>query len=80
MGIKTVIIIVGCAVLAGCAPSREQLAKQDDASCLSYGARPGSDAYVQCRVMKDQQHAAQDRQDSAMAAGAIAGAGAGFTR
>lgn len=66
--------------LAGCGPSRGELAKLDHDTCLSYGAKPGSDAYVQCRVMRDSQHAAQDRQDSVMAAGAMVRAGQGFTR
>jgi hypothetical protein len=65
-------------LLAGCSASREQLAARDDAECLSYGAKPGSDAYVQCRAMKGQSHAAQERQDSAMAAGAMNHAAAGF--
>lgn len=41
------------AALAGCAnhePDPSQLAIRDDAQCQSYGAKPGSDAYVQCRV------------------------------
>ena len=32
----------------------------DDAMCLSYGAKPGSDAYVSCRVQLTTAHQAED--------------------
>lgn len=32
---------------------KEQQAAKDDAQCQSYGATPGSDAYVNCRVQLD---------------------------
>jgi hypothetical protein len=38
-----------CMALAGCA-SPGQIAASDDAQCRSYGAQPGSDAYVSCRT------------------------------
>jgi hypothetical protein len=41
--------------LAGCV-SREEIAAADSNDCASYGAQPGSQAYFQCRMMKDQQH------------------------
>ena len=34
--------------------SKEHLATKDDAICRGYGAQPGSDAYIQCRVSQDQ--------------------------
>lgn len=34
--------------------SKEQLATKDDAICQGYGAKPGSDVYVQCRATQDQ--------------------------
>ena len=34
--------------------SKEQLAAKDDVICRGYGAQPGSDVYVQCRVSQDQ--------------------------
>ena len=34
--------------------SKEQLAAKDDAICQGYGAKPGSDVYIQCRVTQDQ--------------------------
>ena len=36
--------------LKGAIESKQQL---DDAKCKSYGATPGSDAYVNCRVQLD---------------------------
>lgn len=39
-------------VLAGCA-SRQEIAADDDATCRSYGAAPGSQAYIQCRMQRD---------------------------
>jgi hypothetical protein len=44
--------------LSGCMTAQEQaqnIAASDDADCRSYGAQPGSDAYYQCRMAKDQQ-------------------------
>jgi len=34
--------------------SKEELAAKDDAVCRGYGAQPGTNAYVQCRVVQDQ--------------------------
>jgi hypothetical protein len=43
--------------LGGCVTA-EQMAAQneraDDTACKSYGAAPGTDAYYQCRITKDQ--------------------------
>lgn len=47
--------------LGGCA-THQQTSAADDSVCRSYDAQPGSEAYVQCRMMKDQQ-----RQDLAQA-------------
>jgi hypothetical protein len=45
--------------LAGCfqnpAEHAAQASMADDAQCTSYGAKPGSDAYVQCRMNLDNQ-------------------------
>lgn len=38
--------------LTGCA-SQQQIAANDDATCQSYGAVPGSNAYIQCRMQRD---------------------------
>jgi hypothetical protein len=52
--------------LGGCA-TQQQITATDDSVCRSYGAQPGSEAYVQCRMMKDQQH--QDAAQSLLNAG-----------
>jgi hypothetical protein len=46
--------------LAACATA-EQRAATDDKTCQSYGAKPGTDAYVQCRMF---QQARRDQADS----------------
>jgi hypothetical protein len=33
--------------------TRDEKTATDDAICQSYGAKPGSDAYVSCRVQRD---------------------------
>lgn len=52
-------------VLGGCGSYVERA----DATCRSYGAQPGSDAYVNCRVALDNQRAA--RSAALIKAGAI---------
>lgn len=47
-----VIAVAGFA-LTGCGPSRQQVAADDDATCQSYGAAPGSQAYIECRMRRD---------------------------
>lgn len=39
--------------------SSEEIAAKDDTICRSYGAKPGSDAYVQCRTANAQQRQTQ---------------------
>jgi hypothetical protein len=34
--------------------SKEELSAKDDAICRGYGAQPGTDVYIQCRVSQDQ--------------------------
>src|SRR5262249_33971458 len=34
--------------------SKQELAAKDDAVCTGYGAKPGTDAYISCRVAQDQ--------------------------
>ena len=34
--------------------SKDEVAAKDDAICRGYGAKPGTDAYIQCRVTQDQ--------------------------
>jgi hypothetical protein len=52
--------------LGGCA-TQQQISAADDNVCRPYGAQPGSEAYVQCRMMKEQQH--QDAAQSLLNAG-----------
>lgn len=48
------IAILGLLLLGGCITDTPQsLAQADDAACQSYGAVPGSDAYVNCRMQRD---------------------------
>jgi len=57
---KKLILLVAVATatsLAGCITAQERVAqvqaqnaRMDDQKCLAYGARPGTDAYVTCRV------------------------------
>ena len=49
---KIFILVIASLLLAGCA-SAPQVSDED--SCISYGASPGSQAYFQCRMAKDQQ-------------------------
>jgi hypothetical protein len=51
------ILLAACAAIAlsGCVTA-EEMAALDDKTCHSYGAPTGSALYVQCRMVKDQQH------------------------
>lgn len=52
-----------CVLLSGCMTAAEREAaieRRDDDACQSYGAEPGSQAYFQCRMMKDQQRQANN--------------------
>lgn len=51
---KVVILVAFGLALSACA-SPAQLAVNDDAVCQSYGAKPGTDAYVQCRTSQQTQ-------------------------
>ena len=48
-------VVVGLG-LAGCQTPEMKAAEQasNDQTCRSYGAKPGSDTYVQCRLQMDQ--------------------------
>jgi hypothetical protein len=52
---KRVFVLLSLISLAGCiaTTSPQDLARQDDAVCRSYGAAPGTDAYVNCRSQRD---------------------------
>jgi hypothetical protein len=62
--------------LAGCMTDEERIAEfkarnavPDDQTCRSYGARPGTDIYIQCRMQRQQ---TRDAGDNAVAAAAAA--------
>lgn len=67
---RLLIVLCGLA-LSGCiSPERQAEMKaaadaRNDATCRGYGARPGSDAYVNCRLTIDQANEAQSRRASA---------------
>ena len=64
-----------CLLVAGCADYYAQLAAQraaeDDAKCLSYGAKQGDPAYVQCRAQLDAARTQANATSSAAASAAI---------
>jgi hypothetical protein len=47
----------GCMTTEQRAELKAQIAAADDSECRSYGADKGTPAYVECRTVKDQQHA-----------------------
>ena len=58
--IVLVLLAAATLALAGCASSeseKQELFRADDAKCKSYDAKPGTDAYVQCRLAIDIQRA-----------------------
>lgn len=59
------VVVAAALSLAGCLETtqpgqgeaflpKEQIAAKDDARCQSYGAKPGSAEYVNCRGQQDQ--------------------------
>jgi hypothetical protein len=55
--------LVLASACSGCMSAGERnaaIADADDSSCQSYGAQPGSSAYFQCRMAKDQQRQANN--------------------
>ena len=67
-------ILVLTLALGGClmgmseeekAAKRAELAAKDDATCKGYGAKPGTDIYIQCRMA---QQKSRDDADNAAAA------------
>jgi predicted ATPase len=54
-------ILFACLLLTGCITAQERAAQLDlveDQQCQSYGAKPGSDAYVACRTQVANQRSA----------------------
>ena len=51
---RRAIAILSLLFLTGCITDTPQsLAQADDATCRSYGAAPGTDTYVNCRMQRD---------------------------
>lgn len=70
VGFVTVTALSGCAQFNADMARKQQAAVQrvaanDDATCRSYGAAQGSQAYIACRMQLQQQHANADAQDKA---------------
>jgi hypothetical protein len=68
---RIVLAVIAAIALAGCANSEvakraaaqaafKAKIKADDAECQSYGAKPDSEAYVQCRLAVDIRKAEAD--------------------
>ena len=49
LALSSLLCLTGCFAIA----SPQEIAQQDDAVCRSYGAAPGTDAYVNCRMQRD---------------------------
>lgn len=61
----------GCGIIestAGCATRVARREAADDAKCQGYGAQPGTDVYVQCRIGLDQIRATTEAAQNAAAA------------
>lgn len=52
--IRILLVVLFGSALVGCA---SYIAEKDDQRCQSYGAKPGTDAYVNCRVQMGTQRA-----------------------
>lgn len=68
---KIIMVLAAALALAGCVTDAQReamIANADDGSCQSYGAAPGTQAYFQCRMMKDQQRQAIQAQNAQVAA------------
>ena len=53
---RRLLVLALALCLCGCMTKEERLAAQnakDDQKCLGFGARPGTDAYVNCRAQLD---------------------------
>lgn len=65
---RAIAVLSLCLFLAGCLTDEEIIAERrakDDQKCQSYGARPGSDAYVNCRARLDSARTTASAIDSA---------------
>jgi hypothetical protein len=74
---RIILAIVLALPLAGClgpmsaeqiAAKKAEWATKDDETCRSYGAKPGTDIYIQCRMTQQQ---SRDAADNAAAAAPV---------
>jgi hypothetical protein len=71
MNLHIAAALIGAFSLAGCMTAAEQqtearaVAMRDDSTCRGYGAKPGSQVYVQCRMNISNQRGAAERQEAA---------------
>lgn len=76
------LLLSGCVSPAQFRARAEAVAAADDERCLQYGAKPGTDAYTQCRIAVDalrQQAAANQQMQLIQAYGALQQAGRPYT-
>jgi hypothetical protein len=66
--------------LGGCAQIAQMRADSDDAKCRSYGAVPGTETYVRCRVAIDGNRELANRLDAANAEASNAEAAARYAQ
>lgn len=71
---RMLFVAAAALALAGCGPSRQQVAAMHDQECISYGAQPGSQEYFQCRMLKGQQASNEDMVRRQIAAQALSNA------
>lgn len=65
---RRLVILIAAFGTASCSTEPQiPQAELDDAQCQSYGVKPGSIPYVQCRINLDNQHAADLQQKRALA-------------
>jgi hypothetical protein len=66
--VALILPLTGCLGMseAEIAAKKAESASQDDQTCKSYGAKPGSDAYISCRVAQTQRRDAADAAAAAM--------------
>jgi hypothetical protein len=81
-------LVVAAVLLVGCQGTpigdamigKEKLAQMDDEYCQSIGARPKSDAYVQCRMFRTAERGQSHRAAFARAGAGMQAAGASMQR
>jgi hypothetical protein len=67
-GLLLLPILTGCAgsIVGDAIAGPERLAQQDDAYCQSIGARSGTQSYMDCRLLRDQNREMHHARGAAM--------------